>query len=214
MPRGFSAQERAAIRRNLLAQGRARLATLGMSKISVEELAHAAHISKGAFYQFFPSKEALFITLMEEAEASANEQMRQLAAQPGATARQRVLHFLRQTLLLSRHEPLLGHFTRSDLEALLRGASPEMLDQNLRRDTAFFGELIELWRSTGVTVTCSPGALAGLVQLLFILSLYADEFAEHYGAAVDFMLEAIADKLVALPNSNAPDAGVAQTTPA
>lgn len=197
MPKGFSEDERATIRNNLLAHGRARLVAVGMSKISVEELAHAAHISKGAFYQFFPSKEALFITLFEEAEANCDDALRALVVQSGGTAHQRLGHFLRQSLIIIRHEPLLGHFTRSDLETLLQGASPDLLQRNLSSDAMFYDELIELWRRNGIELACSPVELSGIVQMLYVASLYADDFEAHYHAAIDFMIEAVVDRLVA-----------------
>lgn len=201
MPKGFSKHERETIRKNLLAYGRAQWVAVGIGKISVEELARAAHISKGAFYQFFASKEALFVTLYEEAEANCNQQLRQVAAQAGATARQCIGHFLRQALVIGRKDPLLGRVTRSDLEALLRGASPEAIQNNFSNNVAFYGEIIEIWRNSSLQVTCSGLELAGIMQSLFIISLYVDEFEAHYRSAEEFLIEAIADKLVSESNS-------------
>jgi AcrR family transcriptional regulator len=40
----------------------------GIRKTNVEELTEAAGISKGAFYSFYPSKEELFMDILEEIE--------------------------------------------------------------------------------------------------------------------------------------------------
>jgi AcrR family transcriptional regulator len=120
MPRGFNEREKDAIRANLLDAGRAKLIAVGMGKTSVEELARAAHISKGAFYQFFPSKEALFMALFAEAEHSYRDQLRAFAARPGRTPKARMLAFLRDALRRYREAPLLNKVSRDDMAALLR----------------------------------------------------------------------------------------------
>ena len=60
----FSDSERAEIERRLVAEGEAAFARLGLKHTSVEALALAAGISKGAFYSFFDSKEALYLAVL------------------------------------------------------------------------------------------------------------------------------------------------------
>ena len=108
MPRAFSEREKASIRASLLDAGRDKLIQVGMYKTRVEELARAAHISKGAFYQFFPSKEALFITLFAEGERNYRGQLREFAVRPGPTAHARLLVFFQNALRCYRDTPLLN----------------------------------------------------------------------------------------------------------
>ena len=60
MPRGFTDSEKEKIRENLIGACQKRWSRYGYKKTSVEELCRKAGISKGAFYLFFESKEALF----------------------------------------------------------------------------------------------------------------------------------------------------------
>ena len=60
MPRGFTESEKEKIRENLIGACQKRWSRYGYKKTSVEELCRKAGISKGAFYLFFESKEALF----------------------------------------------------------------------------------------------------------------------------------------------------------
>ncbi len=196
MPRGFSDRERETIRKNLLACGRERIIAVGMHKTSVGELARAAHISKGAFYQFFTTKESLFITLFEEAERDIRQQMRVLAAQTGNTPQARMRAFLTKAFRTYLNNPLLQRFTRNDLEALMRGVSPEQLQHALTDDVEFFTELIGIWRSTGLALACTPQELTGVMQSLSLIVLYAEDFGGGYKATVPFMIEALADRLV------------------
>lgn len=98
MPRGFSEAERAAIRSQLLAHAEAQLIVVGLHKISVDELAQAAHISKGAFYQFFASKNELFVALFGEAERELREKMRKSAMQVLPDPREQVRAFFHESL--------------------------------------------------------------------------------------------------------------------
>ena len=59
MPRPFTTAETEAIHPLLLDAGAASFARAGIRRTTVEDLARAAGISKGAFYRFFESKEAL-----------------------------------------------------------------------------------------------------------------------------------------------------------
>lgn len=60
----FSAIERAEIVRRLVEAGEAAFARLGLKHANVDALAASAGISKGAFYSFFDSKEALYLAVL------------------------------------------------------------------------------------------------------------------------------------------------------
>ena len=68
MPRAFSEQEKELIRKRLLEQGHRQFSAYGLRKTNIEELAEAAGISKGAFYLFYASKEAIFMDVVEQVE--------------------------------------------------------------------------------------------------------------------------------------------------
>jgi AcrR family transcriptional regulator len=178
MPRGFNEREKESIRKNLLEAGRARLVTLGMMKTSVEDLARVAHISKGAFYQFFPSKEALFITLFAEAERDYRHQLREFARRPGRTPSARLLQFFREALRCYRSMPLLSKFSRDDMNALMRSLAADGMREAMHDDAAFLEELFEIWRSSGLKVNCTPDQLEALFQIIFFSDLYVQELGE------------------------------------
>lgn len=59
-PKAFSPQEKDLVREKLIDAAEKCLATTGIRKTSVDELARAAGIFKGAFYLIFESRELLF----------------------------------------------------------------------------------------------------------------------------------------------------------
>ena len=62
MPR-FTEKGKAFISDKLLAEGEKLFSLHGLKKVTVDDLAVAANISKGSFYAFYPSKEHLYIEI-------------------------------------------------------------------------------------------------------------------------------------------------------
>ncbi len=77
MPRAFSEARKDQIRERLLRKGREYFIRYGLKKTSVDDLVKAAGISKGSFYRFFESKEALFLTIHEASEEALHRDMMQ-----------------------------------------------------------------------------------------------------------------------------------------
>jgi AcrR family transcriptional regulator len=195
MPKGFSEQEKASIRKSLLEAGAAMIRTHGVNKISVEDLTRAAHISKGAFYQFFPSKEELFLTLFAEAELAFRDELRTLAQRPGRTPKARMLAFLRDALKQYRTLPLFSRLSSDDLNAVMRHVSPERMHSAMLEGTPFFHEIFTIWRKSGMKVRCMPLEFAAVMQSIVYVDLHSDTLGEMRQPAIDFIVEAVADKL-------------------
>ena len=66
MATAFTQQEKRFIRRELRRVAREFASSIGMRRTTVEQLAAAAGISKGAFYKFYDTKELLFFEVLEE----------------------------------------------------------------------------------------------------------------------------------------------------
>lgn len=194
MPRGFSDSEKDAIRRHLLDAGAAMLGTRSISKISVGELARAAHISKGAFYQFFPSKETLFLTLFAEAEMAFRDELRALAKRPGRTPKSRLLAFLRDALKQYRTLPLFSRLSSEDVSAVMRHVSPAQMHDALQAGAPFFEEIFDIWRKSGLKVRTTPMNFAIVMQSIVLIDLHGESLGAPREAAIDFILEAVAEK--------------------
>jgi AcrR family transcriptional regulator len=195
MPRGFSEQEKEAIRRHLLDAGAAMLRTHSVSKISVEELARAAHISKGAFYQFFPSKESLFLMLFAETELAFRDELRKLAQRPGRTPKARLLAFLRDALRSYREMPLFSRLSGEDVSAVMRQVSPAQMHDALNAGAPFFDEVFAIWRKSGLKVRATPMDFAVLMQSIVLIDLHGESLGASREAVIDFILEAVVEKL-------------------
>jgi AcrR family transcriptional regulator len=84
--------------RQLLESARTVLAAKGYHGTKIVDIARAAHVGVGTFYLYYPTKEALFLELVEDAVAQLKTQLdtvRATVADPVLQARTRTLTFFR-----------------------------------------------------------------------------------------------------------------------
>ncbi|HEU5099871.1 MAG TPA: TetR/AcrR family transcriptional regulator, partial [Roseiflexaceae bacterium] len=192
-----SERERTVIRAQLLAKGRELFATQGIKKANVEDLTKAANISKGAFYQFYDSKEALFFELLGQFEDEYHAGLLEAAARPGASPRQQVKDVLMQAFTIWRTNPLFTNFNQEEFEYLARKLPEELMQANLNKDEVFVARLLGLWREQGVTIDCEPSLFLGLMRALFFMSLHRDDLGPGmYPGVFAFFVDAVAQQIV------------------
>jgi AcrR family transcriptional regulator len=196
MPRAFSERERDVIRQRLLRAGREQFAAYGM-RASVDDLVRAAGISKGAFYLFYDSKEALLLDLLEQHEATLQGRLLEQARAPGLSPRDSVRELLRQSLTIRQTDPLLRRLGPDVLERLTRGAPPERAVAMLQADMAMVTRFLDHWRERGIALAADAPLLTGLLRALFFASLHEAEIgADVYPRVIEALVEGIAATVV------------------
>lgn len=197
MPKGFTEEEKALIRAGLLAKGKELFQRYGLKKTSVEELARAVGISKGAFYLFYGSKEELFLEVLEQLEAEFRAGILAITPQPGQPARECFRELMRMAFSAWKANPMLSGVGQEEYAALLRKVPAERVRAHLQGDDVFVAELLERWRAAGVPVTADPKTAAGLMSALFFVSLHEGEFGQGaYPAAMGVLIDLVAGYLI------------------
>jgi len=164
MPRAFTALERQNIRDRLLIAARSAIARQGLRRTPVSALSRAVGISKGAFYQFFESKEDLCAAVLLETETELRGQL-----SAAATPRE-VLQILFRSVV---HHPMLSMLADpQEMIWLTRGVGPERMTEARADDDAFFTELFGRLQAEGLldaeldlhVLAGIPGAALALAQ--------------------------------------------------
>jgi AcrR family transcriptional regulator len=193
MPKAFSEQEKEWIQQKLLEQGYQLFSVYGLKKTSVEELAEAAGISKGAFYNFYASKEALFMDVVEQVEARFREEILAAVEAPGPTPRLRLYNLLEKAFGILETEPLLQFLTSSDFDLLQQRALSDQFQQHLASDRVFIDELVQRCQAAGIPITAPLEEVSSLFYSLVLAILHADELGPALlGGAQDTLLELVA----------------------
>ena len=193
MSRAFSEQKKELIRKLLLEQGYKLFSTYGLKKTNIEEIAKATGISKGAFYSFYDSKEALFMEVIEQAENHVRQEILAAIDQPEGTARARLFLVLKKAYSLFREIPILQFITGSDYDILFRRLSAEKLQTHLANDRAFLNQLVTTCQNAGIPIRIPPEQIVGLLYPLALSILHEDElYQAGIRNNIDPLLELVA----------------------
>lgn len=193
MPKGFTDQEKELIRARLLEHGRKTFATFGLRKTNIEDLTRAIGISKGAFYLFYDSKEALFMDVIEAAEHEFRLQIFKEIERPGPSPRARLKHIFQTAFSIWKSYPILKQVTQAEYALLLQKMPAEKVREHLQSDRAFIEKLIQRCQQTGILMVAGGDQLAGLMNAVFFVSLHEDDFGPGaYPGTIDLLLDLIA----------------------
>jgi len=172
VPRAFSADENDHIRSRLRAAGAEAFARRGLRGTTVEELARAAGISKGAFYRFYDSKDALLLALVDEYETAAHAEIETaVRARP-----ERGISYLVDSAVhaLESHPLLMVLMSEEGLRAL-HTATVEQRAVLLERDVRLVHRVLSVMQESGVAVDLPERVLVGLLRSLVFVGHHRDE---------------------------------------
>ena len=193
MPRPFTDTERSAIRDRLVAAGQELFARRGIRATTVEQLARAAGISKGAFYQFYASKEQLFFAVVAQVETALQAR---LEAQVAEEPRDAVRLLLRASLDARDEHPLFDATISEEAVAVLRTMSADEQEMFLRRDVEMTQSIAARLAASGVSLAVSPALLAGLLRAMVFVGMHREDIGEEVAPAVeDFLVATLSGAL-------------------
>jgi AcrR family transcriptional regulator len=171
-----------ATQNNILQAAMELFASRGYDATSVAQICQAAGVSKGAFYHHFPSKQAVFVALLENWLSALDEQIARLVSQAGtihagliqmASVSEGVFKSARGQL------PMFLEFWReSSHDPLVWNATIEPY----RHYTDLFSELIERGIQEGSLQPVDPQTTAR-VLLAFVLGVILQGVMDPEGAA-------------------------------
>jgi AcrR family transcriptional regulator len=193
MPKWFSEPEKELIQKRLLEQGYRLFSTYGLNKTNVEEIAKAVGISKGAFYRFYASKEALFMDVTEQVEIDMRRQVLAVIDQPGPSPRARLYAALKKAFDIFESAPILRLFTSADFDLLFSRVPAEKVQQHLMDDRLFLDELVAHCQAAGIPIRVPAEQIVGLLYPIVIAELNGAAFGQGgFRGSIDALLELIA----------------------
>lgn len=198
MPRGFTEQEKKNIHLRLLQSGREAFGLYGIKKTSVEDLAKKAGISKGAFYQFFPSKEDLYFAIIRHYETEMQEGMYKLLTEENNNERVLLKKVLKAIMAQVDTDPFMKRLLgKEEFEYLWQKFTPEQLEIALSADVDFASKLVETWRQKGKLKVDNPRLITGVLRSIFFLFLHKQDIGEEvFPDVVDLLLDSSIERLI------------------
>ena len=193
MPKSFNEEEKQRIRSLLLAKGYEMCSTLGVKKTSIDDLAAAAGISKGSFYNFFESKEALVLELFEQEEQRRDKLLKKLQDSPEEVS---IEDFFRQIARFMKENTLIKTLYKTgEFAAFTQRITDQALRDHQQQDTYFVEQLLHHFRAAGHPMNISAETLGAVLRLLFFAAIHEREVGQGYQAGLAFLFRAVAEEL-------------------
>lgn len=198
MPRGFTEQEKLNIRNRLLDSGHEAFGLHGIRKTSVEDLAVKAGISKGAFYQFFSSKEELYFAIMDRYEKELHGSIFGLLDEGSGDERQLLKTIMKEILEQVDRDPFIKRIlTREEFDYLWQKSTPEQLEEAMKTDVDFSARLVEIWKKKGKLKIEDPRIVAGVFRAVFFTLFHKEDIGpEVFNDVLDLLLESAIERIV------------------
>ena len=195
MPRALTEQEKCRICDRLLDKGKEIVMSQGIKKVSVDDIAKAAGMAKGSFYQHFDSKEKFLYALIEKIHKQVFTQAEQMIKDSfsnGANLHESARVFLKNLFYM----PEMAFFTKNerDIEEVFFGF---MGDEEIRTFKQMEVELFEkMLKLAGADTTrVKPGVVHNYIHTMYLMMssdlMTADDLPETVGLITDSLISYI-----------------------
>jgi AcrR family transcriptional regulator len=172
VPRAFTSDETDHIRARLKEAGQAAFARRGVRGTTVEDLARAAGISKGAFYRFYDSKESLLLALLDDYETAAHAE---IEAAVRADPLGGIDHLIDSAVHALVRHPLLAVLMSQEGPRVLQSWPAEERARLLERDVRMVERVVRVLREAGIDVGVPERVLLGILRSLVFVGLHRNE---------------------------------------
>lgn len=200
MSNRFSDADRERIREDLLATGRDRFERYGLSKTTIADLTDPVGIANGTFYQFFDSKEALFLEVLDrEGERLLPELIAPFEDDSLEEPEAVIVAFLTRLMDEIETNPLVRQLVveSDELDRLRDAHTDAELEAERRESLAYFLPYVEAWYEAGAVVGPDPETVANAIRAVSLLTLHIEDLGggETYRETRDLVIRAVANGL-------------------
>ena len=191
MPK-FNEQERDIIRERLFKEGQRLFSDHGIRKVTINDLTKAASISHGSFYNFFESKEHLFMEINLKKQREIFEQLDSFIYE-NKELEPRELTKLVMYFIMDKFftDPIISSINGELWEYISRRLPSQTIQNNNLNDSLVVEKLTE----AGVKFNVHKSLVVKVFQAVFMsgASFISDEEGE---AAIDILMEGVIEKIV------------------
>ncbi|AVQ97566.1 hypothetical protein OBCHQ24_00205 [Oceanobacillus iheyensis] len=197
MPK-FGQREKEWIQQDLLTKGRDLFVKRGLKKTSISDITKSVGIAQGSFYNFYESKEVLYLEILEQEEEKIREQLVLPFFQSGNVTRESFKSFLMEAFSVMETNAFIRQlFDEGIMESLLRKLPEEKVAHLVNSDVDFFTPLVEKLQRENVIVEEQSEVVIQLLRMVFLLFLQKQQIGEkHFAESMDLLLTFISNGLI------------------
>lgn len=178
MPKTYSDDERAYIKRRLKEEAAYYLSNYGIRRTTVDELVERVKIPKGTFYLFYDSKELLlFDVLMEQHEIIESQMIDEVKRVHGHVTSDNLTEIIYSFFKAIDETGLLRLLTTGEIELLYRKFPQEIMQAHFIHDNSMIETII---KTLSLSNTINVNLFSSAFRNLFISMVYKREIGEEY----------------------------------
>lgn len=185
MGKAFTDEEREQLRIKIQNVALTLFQEKGLKKVSIRDITSAVGIAQGGFYTFYPSKEALFVALIDrrihEKLTAILESMPEKPEGQWGDPRQFLSSFLYQQGMHLRENKAF-HNAESDSMHYLLQYRLEKKESIFSNYHFFLQHLTDYWEKNGIHVTIDYDYLGGVLRTVIVMIVNADMIGEQFPA--------------------------------
>ena len=195
MPKSYSDQERAYIRKRLKEEAAACMGQYGIRRTTVDELVKRVHIPKGTFYLFYSSKELLLFEVIQEQHELVNQKLFQELSDLSAAelSSDKITDVIFNFYKMTEQMPIFRLINSEEIELLVRKLPQEVVQAHLQEDTDTIGNLFTLIpakKEVDVTV------ISAAFHAIYYATLHKNEIGEEqYDQALRMLIHGVVTQI-------------------
>ncbi len=190
----FTDAKRERVRESLRDAGREFFGRYGIDKTAISELTESAGIGKGTFYQFYDSKEELYIDVIKQFLEEYIPRLLSNSFEAYDDPEKAIKAYLEESMDELNSNPFLRQvFLEDDVDQLLEQYSDDELSEGHERSVEFFLPYIEQWYDEGEVTGPDPETIAHALRLVTRLEFSKEQVGrERYPAVRETLISAVA----------------------
>jgi AcrR family transcriptional regulator len=197
--KGFTDDQRERIREDLLEAGRDLFARYGLGKTTVADLTDEVGIGTSTFYQFYDSKEALYLAVLEREGETVARRLSEEGVLEGDDPEVVVREFLHFLFDEIETNPLVRQLVVADeLDRLREYRTPEEREAERAAEVETIRAFTDPFVEAGAVHGENPELVARAVGAIPYLTLHEEDIGpDHYPEVRDFVIDTFARGLAA-----------------
>ncbi|SES98526.1 transcriptional regulator, TetR family [Natronincola peptidivorans] len=197
MPRSFSKEEQEILYKRIFKVGRDFFYKNGFKKTSIKDITREVGIASGSFYQFFHSKEALFMKIYFEENYLITKEIMDttnLTGNPKVVIKEIFFRLASE----SNQETILGrHNHQEEFLNIIKKLDTREKDLARREVYCLFLPLLERWQREGLIKKISPDLILTFFDAIYYVEMHQEDLgASHFPILTNYLFEFVLEGIL------------------
>ena len=193
MATAFTAEEKEVIRKKLHEVAKECLQRYGVKKTTVDQMAAMVDISKGSFYNFYPSKEMLFFAVLEEYQIDVMDRLTEQLGMEAKIDTNRLVQLLYDFYQDFRYSFMYTIFKNHEMELLVRKLPKEAITNHHLIDDRMVKKIVS---RINIRENISVEIVSALFRTIAMTILHIEEIGEkQFDTTLKLVIQGVVEQI-------------------